>query len=213
MSENIAAYQVGKKPLPETLEAFRNHPSALLSTDPNFRLPTPEEIKRLRQLAGWSQVQAAKLVGVAFDPKKGSTSIRRWERAEDKPDHRLISYAAWRLMLIYASVVTVDQGLVDVGANYLRELSGAEINELVCQHCGIQYEAILGDAINSLHGAETLHRRNVLRLAEKGERFFDQFSEYFTRIDYAEGRESMARLLKGEDLSEVLEARAKQLNR
>ena len=111
MSEERAIYRVGDHVLPETLEAFRNHPSALPYTAPGFRLPTPQELKQLRNIAGWSQTQIAKLVGAPFQPKKGSTTVRKWQTDANHREHREIPYAAWRLLLLYAGVVTVQDGL------------------------------------------------------------------------------------------------------
>ena len=114
MSEEKAVYRISGDVLPETIEAFRNHPSALPYGEAGFRLPYPEEVKRLREITGWSQAATAKLVGAQFNPKKGSTTIRKWQTERGKKEHREIPYAVWRLMLLYAGVVTVDDGLIAV---------------------------------------------------------------------------------------------------
>lgn len=70
--------------------------------------PRPEEVDQLIKLAGWSQNDAAKLVGVTFHPKKGSSTIRKWRTSADKADSRAIPYSAWRLLLAHAGVVEVS---------------------------------------------------------------------------------------------------------
>ena len=104
MSETQASY--GNNTLPQTLEAFKNRHCARLYTDNEYQAPEPEEVNQLIKLAGWSQNDAAKLVGVNWDTKKGSSTIRKWKSDKAKKDYREIPYSAWRLMLIYAGVVT-----------------------------------------------------------------------------------------------------------
>ena len=50
-------------------------------------------------------------MGAHYDSKKGSTSVRRWQTDTSSKDYRTISYSAWRLLLLYAGIVTVDDGL------------------------------------------------------------------------------------------------------
>lgn len=102
MSQNQTPYATDAPP---TLAAFKNRPCALPFADKNYAPPNPEEVTQLIKLAGWSQRQAAELVGVKFDEKKGSTTIRKWRTARDKQEHREIPYAAWRLFLISAGIV------------------------------------------------------------------------------------------------------------
>jgi hypothetical protein len=108
--ETVPIYDVGGS-LPISLEAFRNRPCALPFSHAAYMPPTPEEVDRLIDLAGWSQNVTAKLVGVAYNPKKGSSTVRKWKAAVEKDDSREIPYSAWRLMLIYAGVVSVSDGL------------------------------------------------------------------------------------------------------
>lgn len=103
MSESPASY--GSDALPQTLDAFSNKDCSRLFVDECYVTPTPDEIDQLIKLAGWSQNDAAKLVGVKWDVKKGSSTIRKWKSDKSKKDNRPIPYSAWRLMLIYAGVV------------------------------------------------------------------------------------------------------------
>lgn len=116
MSEEKATY--GPTGLPQTIEAFQNRPCSLVAWDPGYKPPEPEEVDALIKVAGWSQRIAAMIVGVPFDNKKGSTTIRKWRTPRLNPrtgqpntEHRQIPYSAWRLFLEYASVVTVEDGL------------------------------------------------------------------------------------------------------
>lgn len=113
--EERAVYSVDRNGvLPDTLEAFKNHPTARPYSDAQFRLPTPAEFYRLKEIVGWSQTQIAKMVGVSYDGKKGSAMVRKWGTDVSNKEHRSIPYAAWRLLLLYAGVVSVDDGLCAV---------------------------------------------------------------------------------------------------
>lgn len=108
MSEERGTY--GPAGTPQTIEAFQNRPCSLPAWHPDYKPPEPEEVDALIKAAGWSQRIAAMIVGVAWS-KKGSEAIRRWRTKKGDPEHRQIPYSAWRLMLEYAGVVTVEDGL------------------------------------------------------------------------------------------------------
>ncbi|KAA9133446.1 hypothetical protein F3N42_03595 [Marinihelvus fidelis] len=107
MSEERAIYRVDRA-APDSLEAFKSRPCALPFHDPGYTAPKPSEIDALIQLAGWSQVETAKIAGVNFKAGKGSTTVRKWRTPVDSSEHRGIPYAAWRIMLAAAGVVTID---------------------------------------------------------------------------------------------------------
>ncbi|CAA9890787.1 conserved hypothetical protein [Candidatus Methylobacter favarea] len=107
--ESVAIYDLGGS-LPASLEAFRNRPCALPFSHPAYVPPTPQEVDQLIKLKGWSQSESAALVGVSFG-KKGSSTIRKWRADKEADIARPIPYSAWRLLLIYAGVVSVDDGL------------------------------------------------------------------------------------------------------
>jgi hypothetical protein len=102
MSEKKATYKVGDGP---TLDDLRDLPCALPFADTGYKHPTPAQVDALIKAAGWSQNDAAKIVGVNFNPTKGSTTIRKWRTASRYEESRAIPYSAWRLMLIAAGVV------------------------------------------------------------------------------------------------------------
>lgn len=106
MTEERAEYRVPNQAGIASLAEFKNRPCALPFSDPSYRPPTPEEVDALIRLSGWSQNQTAKITGAAYNPKKGSTTVRKWRTAVDSPEHRDIPYAAWRLLLINAGVAT-----------------------------------------------------------------------------------------------------------
>lgn len=114
MSETRGTY--GPAGIAQTIDAFQNRPCALPAWDPGYKPPEPEEVDALIKVAGWSQRKAAMIVGVDYN-EKGSTAIRKWRTPRLKPngqpntEHRQIPYSAWRLMLEYAGVVTVEDGL------------------------------------------------------------------------------------------------------
>ncbi len=107
MNDMATKYDTGN-PLPLTLDAFSKRDCARLFDD-DYVPPTPEEVAQLIRLAGWSQNDAAKKVGVTWHPKKGSSTIRKWKSAKAKEENRGIPYSAWRLMLLNAGVVSLDE--------------------------------------------------------------------------------------------------------
>lgn len=80
-------------------------PCTKLYSDPQYLPPTPAEVDGLIKLMEWSQSDVAKLTGVSYDPKKGSTTVRKWRTPIGNAEHREIPYAAWRLLLLHAGVV------------------------------------------------------------------------------------------------------------
>lgn len=111
--ETIPIYDVGGA-LPVSLKAFSNRPCARPFNHPAYLPPSPEEVDQLIKLAGWSQISAAALVGVSYNQKKGSSTIRKWRAKPPSDDARAIPYSAWRLMLLYARVVSIDDGLAAI---------------------------------------------------------------------------------------------------
>jgi DNA-binding transcriptional regulator YiaG len=103
MSELQKPYNVSSAPT--TLEGFKNRSFANSMESGEFEQPTPADIRALRSIMGWSQTDVAKIVGVSWN-HKGSTVVRKWETATDKPEHRKISYSAWRGLLCRAGVVS-----------------------------------------------------------------------------------------------------------
>jgi len=101
--------------LPKNIDAYKNRACGKGIEHPDFVLPTPAEIKRLRNLLGFSQVDLAKFVGVSWNVKKGSSSVRKWETLEGK-EMRKISLSAWKLMLIKAGLVVIEP--IDKGKNH-----------------------------------------------------------------------------------------------
>lgn len=92
-----------------TLELFKSKPCCLACTDENYIHPEPKDVATLIKLAGWSQNDAAKLVGVSYSTERGSSTIRKWKTEKAKKEHREIPYSTWRLMLIYAGVVVIER--------------------------------------------------------------------------------------------------------
>lgn len=111
MSETRAEYKIDGAGLTKEDLARRN--CSRRFDDPLFRPPTAEEVDGLIKLAGWSQREAALIVGANFTPGKGSTTIRKWRAKEGAPEHRAIPYAAWRLMLLESGVVDLEREKID----------------------------------------------------------------------------------------------------
>jgi len=116
MTEQAAIYQKNND-VPLSLDGFKGLPCALPVTDERYLPPTPEQVAQLINLAGWSQNDAAKLVGVSWDTKRGSSTIRKWKSAKGEKEHRPIPYSAWRLMLVLADVVSTRASLAAILKN------------------------------------------------------------------------------------------------
>lgn len=114
MTKTPAVYNVGGA-MPMNLESFARLPCALPFIDERYQPPTPEEVAQLINLAGWSQNEAAKLAGVSWDTKRGSSTIRKWKSAKGEKEHREIPFSAWRLLLVYAGVVDPADDLEAIG--------------------------------------------------------------------------------------------------
>ena len=71
MSENKANYQ--GQGLAITIAAFKNRPCGLGIENPDFVLPTPEEVKSLRKILGLTQIELAQISGVSWNSKDSST--------------------------------------------------------------------------------------------------------------------------------------------
>jgi hypothetical protein len=80
-------------------------------------MPTPEEVKALMELSGFSKKTWALLLGVTYNEKRGSTTLRKWTVNKESSDYRQISFSVWRLMLIYAGVVKPEQDILFVNNN------------------------------------------------------------------------------------------------
>jgi hypothetical protein len=99
---------------------FYSRACCLLYVDEGYKPPTPEEIRDLQRLNGWSQIDMAKFVGVSFNEKSGSTTIRKWCSPLNSKEHRAIPYSAWRLILSYSYLmVSVNEGLRITGKRLL----------------------------------------------------------------------------------------------
>jgi len=98
--ESRGEYVVASNPLSQVKDMPCTWPYA----DDRYQPPTPDQVTALIKGMGWSQNDVAKLVGVSYDPKKGSTAVRKWRTPVDSSEHRAIPYAVWRLMLIEAGL-------------------------------------------------------------------------------------------------------------
>lgn len=105
MSEKESIYT--KVGIPTTREAFLNRPCTRQAITGLYVPPTPEEVKALRVLAGWTQVDVAKIVNVSYNDTKGSNTVRKWETAKGEKEHRPIRYETWRGLLLRANIVDV----------------------------------------------------------------------------------------------------------
>lgn len=101
MNENKALYSNIESKL--TLDDLINSQCTLPLSDPNYRSPTPEEIKWLRAYLGLSQAKLGYFLGKKVTAK-GCSIVRKWETASDKQENREIDANAWRRMLYAADL-------------------------------------------------------------------------------------------------------------
>lgn len=97
--------------VPTTKEAFRNRFCCKYASDPNYLAPTPAEVKALIAYANWTLCDVARITGISFDIENGLTVVRGWvsESEQSKNDSSEISYPAWRLLLLYAGIVEINE--------------------------------------------------------------------------------------------------------
>ena len=110
MTEIAASYHIPDNNAPKTLAAFKNRKCAR-PFHLGYTPPDHAEVTALIALAGWTQTDLAKLVGVSYHIKKGSSTVRRWKTG-DPANFKQVNYATWRLMLLYAGVVSLDEGII-----------------------------------------------------------------------------------------------------
>lgn len=72
-----------------------------------YQPPTYDEINSLISGLGLSQRQVALITGARYN-EKGSTIVRRWKAHPDNPDHRVMPYSAWRLLVEFAGLSDTD---------------------------------------------------------------------------------------------------------
>ena len=104
MSEDPAHYDADRHAI-FSRRQLRASPASRRFDDPEYRPPTPEEVRSLLHLARWSPRDAARRLGVDTDPDAGIRRVESWCARRDDDGHRSIPYAAWRLGLIEAGLV------------------------------------------------------------------------------------------------------------
>ena len=82
-----------------------------LYADPEYRLPTPEDIRAVMHMLGMTAEELALLVGV-----RDGRAVRRWLAPVTAKSHAQIDYAIWRLMLLEAGLVEPPQPLIHAKA-------------------------------------------------------------------------------------------------
>jgi len=104
MSEDIKNYEYNRKDLKDI------RASTLLPYGSGWEKPTPDEIRLLFEIGG-ELIGKAKLTGSIVGGITGADarSVRRWTAEEGSKGHKYISYAAWRLLLIYVGIVEPEK--------------------------------------------------------------------------------------------------------
>jgi len=114
--ENRAIYDTGNSEI-NSLAAFKRLPCAKPYFHPDYRQPTADDVTTLLRLADLRPKKIAAITGIQWTQKKGSTLIRKWKTSKvnsaGKPnkEHRQISHSSWRLLLLYAGVVEIEDDL------------------------------------------------------------------------------------------------------
>ncbi|HGF7521727.1 TPA: hypothetical protein AB5A43_003171 [Vibrio cholerae] len=108
MSEDYKIYLVGSAPT--TKEAFKNRPCTLPLSHPDFVIPTPQEVKALRMILGFSQAELGRFAGKKVT-SKGCSQVRKWETSQQSDEHRVIDLGIWRMMLYSAGISKVSDDI------------------------------------------------------------------------------------------------------
>ncbi|BBO27807.1 hypothetical protein AltI4_21950 [Alteromonas sp. I4] len=90
------------------LHTFWKKDCCLKFGEENFRLPTPDEIKEFLHLNHWTQAEVAQLVGVSND------TVKKWCLKKESKGNRSITYAAWRLLILYSESRILKKGQNDI---------------------------------------------------------------------------------------------------
>ncbi len=106
MSETRPVYN--KHIISQTIYSFSLRPCSLGIEEADFESPTTLEVKALRNILGFSQVDLAKYTGVSWN-NKGSTTVQKWESSTQPSEKSCIALSAWQLMLIKAGLVSVNK--------------------------------------------------------------------------------------------------------
>ncbi|WP_345855791.1 hypothetical protein [Shewanella algae] len=99
--------------VPLTVEAFKNRRCSLPACHPDYVQPTPDDVRALRVLLGFSREELSKFANVKLS-NKGSGAVRKWETPIGSSEHHHINYGVWRMMLYAAGVASVDDDLREV---------------------------------------------------------------------------------------------------
>lgn len=89
---------------PLTKAAFLNRSCTLPVVHPEYKPPTADEVQALMNYAGWTPEDVERLIGVLCDPA-----------AEVGSGVPMLPYAAWRLLLLVAGVVTIEETRESLG--------------------------------------------------------------------------------------------------
>lgn len=114
MTEQRAGYATGAGKPPSSA-VFRRRSCCRPYAAQGFEPPTAQDFRDLVALTGWSQATLARLVGVGYSEKSGSTTIRKWKTDAGGKEARGIPYAAWRVLLLAAGIGTIDDDREEVG--------------------------------------------------------------------------------------------------
>lgn len=108
-----------------------------LYADPEYRLPTPEDIRAVVDMLGMTAEELALLVGV-----RDGRAVRRWLAPPTAKSHAQIDYAIWRLMLLEAGLVEPPQPLIHAKATRskrpilnLSEEQSQTSQDMAVEHC------------------------------------------------------------------------------
>ncbi|MBS0045219.1 hypothetical protein KFE26_23600 [Shewanella sp. M16] len=94
----------------KTLEDFKNSNCSLPACHPDFEHPTPQDVKRLRFLIGFSQTDLG-ILGNKSISSKGSSAVIKWETPIGRADHRPMDYCLWRQMLYIAGIASIKDDI------------------------------------------------------------------------------------------------------
>ena len=119
MSEQVAIYQTGNPEIKD-LGAFKNRACVKQYFEEGYQAPEPEEVKALFTLSGINKKDWAALLGVTYNEKRGSTTLRKWAMRKEASDYRQVPYSTWRLMLIYSGVVDAKNDVLELNNSQLK---------------------------------------------------------------------------------------------
>lgn len=73
--------------------------------DPLYKTPTKADFELFKTVTCWTDSDVCRVLGLPYNPEKGSKLLRQWRADPENINHREIPYSAWRYLIGVAELV------------------------------------------------------------------------------------------------------------